>query len=63
MNLELLEAILPEDLLLYFEIVDFKNLGDISLKKDTFHIYLEEKNNLPQGYSTSNYESKGFQMR
>lgn len=60
MNLELLEVILPKDLLLYFSIVEFKKLGDISLKKDSFHIYLEEKNTIPQGYSGLDYESKGF---
>lgn len=60
MHLELLEVVLPQDLLSYFDIVHFKELGDISNKKDCFHIYLEEKNTLPQGYSRSDYESKGF---
>ncbi len=60
MYLELLEAILPEGLLFYFDIVFFEELGDISVKKDCFHIYLEEKNNLPKGYSRDDYESKGF---
>ena len=60
MHLELLGAILPQDLLLYFDIVFFEELGDLSVKKDTFHIYLEQKNMLPQGYSKSDYESKGF---
>lgn len=60
MDLSLLEIILPEGLLSYFDIVAYKELGDISVKKDTFHIYLEEKHILPQGYSQSDYESKGF---
>jgi hypothetical protein len=60
MNLDLLGVILPQDLLLYFDIVDFKELGDFSIKKDCFHIYLEEKNTLPKGYSKSDFESKGF---
>ena len=60
MDLGLLEIILPDGLLPYFDIVDYKELGDISVKKDTFHIYLEEKNILPKGYSQSEYESKGF---
>lgn len=60
MNLDLLSAILPEDLLLYFNIIHFEELGDTSTKKDCFHIYLEEKNQLPKGYSESDYESKGF---
>ena len=60
MNLDLLSAFLPSNLLLYFDIVDFKELGDVSIKKECFHIYLEEKNQLPKGYSKSEYESKGF---
>ncbi len=35
-------------------------MGDTSVKKDCFHIYLEEKNQLPKGYSDSDYQSKGF---
>jgi transposase len=60
MHLDLFSAILPEDLLEYFDIITFEELGDVSVKKDTFHIYLEEKNRLPQGYSKKDYESKGF---
>lgn len=60
MNLDLLSVILPEDLLLYFDIVNFQELGDILIKKDCLHIYLEEKNILPKGYSSSDYQSKGF---
>ena len=60
MNLDLLSIILPEDLLLYFDIVNFEELGDISVKKDCLHIYLEEKNQLPKGYSAGDYQSKGF---
>ncbi len=60
MDLDLLRVILPEDLLLYFDIVNFHKLGDISIKKDCLHIYLEEKNQLPKGYSSFEYESKGF---
>ena len=60
MDLGLLGVILPEGLLSYFDIVEFKELGDTSVKKDTFHIYLEEKNMLPKRYSKKDYESKGF---
>lgn len=60
MNRALLSLILPEDLLNYFDIVNFEELGDLSVKKDCLHIYLEEKNQLPQGYSSTEYESKGF---
>jgi len=60
MNLDLLSIILPQDLLIYFDIVNYQELGDTSVKKDCLHIYLEEKNQLPQGYSSSDYQSKGF---
>ena len=60
MDLGLLGVILPKGLLSYFDIVAFKELGDVSVKKDTFHIYLEEKNIVPKGYSKLDYESKGF---
>ena len=60
MNLDLLSVILPNDLLLYFDIVNFQELGDPLIKKDCLHIYLEEKNILPKGYSNSDYQSKGF---
>ena len=60
MYLDLLSAILPQDLLNHFTITSFEELGDISVKKDTFHIYLEENNVLPSGYSQEEYESKGF---
>ncbi|WP_299677081.1 hypothetical protein [uncultured Dokdonia sp.] len=60
MHLEILSALLPSDLLDYFTITAFKELGYIYSKKDTFHIYLEEKNTLPPGYSKQEYESKGF---
>lgn len=60
MNLDLLSVILPKDLLLYFDIVKFQELGDTLIKKDSLHIYLEEKNILPKDYSSSDYQSKGF---
>ncbi len=60
MNLDLLGFILPQDLLVYFDIIHFQELGDISVKKDCLHIYLEEKSQLPNGYLPSEFESKGF---
>jgi len=60
MYLDLLSAILPKDLLNHFTITSFEELGDVSVKKDAFHIYLEENNVLPSGYSQEEYESKGF---
>ena len=60
MYLDLLSAILPQDLLNHFTITSFEELGDVSVKKDAIHIYLEENNVLPSGYSQEEYESKGF---
>lgn len=63
MDISLLSYVLPKDLLDYFEIVSFKELGDIQTRKDCFYIYLDEKNQLPLEYDSSDYESKGFYER
>jgi len=55
------EIFLPKDLLLHFTITDIQSLCEVKLKRDILHIYLEEKNELPQGYSKEQYESKGRQ--
>ena len=47
----------------YFNIVDFKELGDIAVKKDCFYVYLDEKNALPSVGNADEYESKGFNSR
>ena len=60
MDSTLLPYILPSGLLDHFVITDFKELGDVQSRQDCFLIYLDEKNELPSGYSTSEYESKGF---
>lgn len=54
------DLFLPKDLLLHFTITDIQNLCEIKLKRAIFHIYLEEKNELPVGYTKEHYESKGF---
>jgi len=58
MELTFIESFLPQDLLNYFEIIDFKILGDMSTKKDCIYLYLDEKNTPPK--EKSEYESKGF---
>ena len=63
MDFSLLEQFLPTDLLLHFDVVAFKELGDLSTRKDCFYIYLDEKNNLPLVYNSLDYESKGFYER
>jgi len=63
MDISLLSYVLPKDLLEHFEIISVKELGDIQTRKDCFYIYLDEKNQLPLGYDSSDYESKGFYER
>lgn len=63
MNEVMISAILPEGLLDHFDLVDFKELGDLETKKDCFHIYLDEKNKLSKEYDSIEYESKGFYER
>jgi len=57
---DLLQEFLPDLLLDNFEVAYFFKLGNISSKKIEFEIHLDEQNNLPPGYSKSEYESKGF---
>ncbi len=60
MDFSILSSFLPFGLLAHFDVVDFKELGDLGTKKDCFVIYLDEKNSLPKGYSRDDFESKGF---
>ena len=57
---ELLEEFLPGFLLDYFDIIDFKKLGDIETKAMIFEIHLDEKNEIRKDVSSDFYESKGF---
>ncbi len=57
---ELIKYILPEKLLKHFKTVSIEELGDISTKKMILELDLEENNELPDGYSSCDYESKGF---
>ena len=63
MDFSIFSSFLPDGLLSHFDIIDFKELGDIQIKKDCFYIYLDEKNILPQDYNINEYESKGFYDR
>jgi hypothetical protein len=47
----------------HFDIVDFKELGDLQSKKDCFYVYLDEKNHLLRDYNSNEFESKGFYER
>jgi|TARA_B110000908_G_C10094161_1_gene375489 hypothetical protein len=56
----LLTSFLPEFLLDHFEIVEFKQLGNISERNMEFEIHLDEKNQIHKDVSSLDYESKGF---
>lgn len=63
MDFSILSSFLPEGLLDHFDIIDFKELGDLQTKKECFFVYLDEKNNLPEDYNSNEFESKGFYDR
>lgn len=60
-NTALLELILPQGILDYFEIVDFEQ-GDSGqyVYDKTLTIYLEEKDIIPEEYKTYKYKNSGF---
>ena len=57
---DLLNHILPKQLLEHFEVKKVEELGERTIKKMILEIHLEELNKLPLGYPASEYESKGF---
>ena len=60
MEKELLEYILPERILNYFQLTKVEEVDDKhTLTGKSLHIYLEEKNEL-RGYPASEYECKDF---
>jgi hypothetical protein len=56
----ILSSFLTSGILAHFEITDFKELGHLSIKTDSYYLFLEEKNCLPEGYDKTQYQSKGF---
>ena len=58
--MSVIEYFLPEKLLEHFSITHIEELGCVSSKKMFLEIHLDENNNLPPGYDSSQYESKGF---
>lgn len=59
MSLEkLMNLFLPSGLLESFKLIDVKEIIDEKSTKTDFHIWLDEKNNLPK--EKVGYESKGF---
>ena len=53
MDFSIFSSFLPEGLLSHFNIVDFKELGNLQNKKDCFYIYLDEKNILPKDFDSN----------
>ena len=59
-KLDLLPGLFPTELTDYFEITGFQHLCLIANKSEYYVIDFEERNELPNGYSRTEYESKGF---
>ena len=53
-NLGLAKYVLPEEIFNYFELIKVEPKGR------ELHLYLEELNELPEGYHLGDLESKGF---
>lgn len=60
MKTSLLDHVLPIELIEHFSIIKIQDLCDLKTKTVFINVELEEKNNLPSGYNSSMYESKGF---
>jgi len=55
-----LSIFLPDNLLEHFFLSSVYELGEVSSKQMIYHLNLTEKNSLPKGYISTDYESKGF---
>ena len=60
MDTKLLSLFFPAELVDYFTITRFQTLCSLETKTEYCLIELEEKNQLPEGYFATEYESKGF---
>jgi len=59
-DIKLLHQLFPTELTNYFSITYFEILCSVETKEEYWVIEFEEKNELPDGYSSNDYESKGF---
>lgn len=59
-DLQLLHQFFPQELITYFLITKFETLCSVETKTEYWLIDFEEKNELPTGYDSNEYESKGF---
>lgn len=57
---QLLSRLFPEELTRYFAISHFEILSSTSTNEEYWLIDFVENNELPNGYSSSEYQSKGF---
>jgi hypothetical protein len=60
LDIKLLQQLFPLELSGYFIITAYETLCRIETKEEYWVIDFEEKNELPEGFSSSDYESKGF---
>jgi hypothetical protein len=60
MEKEMIEYFLPIGILKYFNIIRVEEVEEALSKEKAIEIELEEKNIIPSGYDSSQYESKGF---
>ena len=56
----MLHQLFPDELVKYFSISKFETLCSVETKTEYWLIDFEEKNELPNGYNSKEYESKGF---
>ena len=59
-DIKLLGQLFPTELMDYFVMSGFQTLCRIENKTEFWLIEFEEKNELPNGYTSLDYESKGF---
>jgi hypothetical protein len=59
-DIKLLGQLFPTELMDYFVVSGFQTLCRIENKTEFWLIEFEEKNELPNGYTSLDYESKGF---
>jgi len=60
LSLSFLREVLPDIINTHFDLVCYHKLGNVLEKTMELELHLDEKNILPNGYSSTDYESKGF---
>lgn len=58
--MQLLGELFPQELTDYFRLTYYEILCSVEAREEYWVIEFEEKNELPDGYLASDYESKGF---